>query len=312
MKGKNKMKKLLFVFTAMCIALLSVMSFSAYAADGVNVTVNGEAIEFDASPVIISGRTMIPARAVFEKMGATVLWDPYSEGGYVSVITPDESVVVFASAAGGENYMVKDNFKKIGLDSPAVIREGRTLVPLRAISEAFGAGVSWDGETRTAAITFEPVEKGLDEATVSANEAVLFEDAEKEISAKDGEAEVSPMPMYENGSKFYRGVCAKEQKQYKYGSDKTASESEYKLYGTINGKVIPYNEFEYYLKVVKDNALYSGEELSEESAKEKAEKEMFFLRVAAAKSEADGVETDKEFYDTADYFSRMYFMEEEE
>ena len=76
MKGKNKMKKLLFVFTAMCIALLSVMSFSAFAADGVNVTVNGEAIEFDASPVIISGRTMIPARAVFEKMGATVLWDP--------------------------------------------------------------------------------------------------------------------------------------------------------------------------------------------------------------------------------------------
>ena len=36
----------------------------------------------------------------------------------------------------------------ITLDVPAMIMNDRTLVPLRAVSEAFGAEVSWDGERK--------------------------------------------------------------------------------------------------------------------------------------------------------------------
>lgn len=40
----------------------------------------------------------------------------------------------------------------IKFDTPPVIQEGRTLVPVRAISEAFGAEVSWDPENKKVAI----------------------------------------------------------------------------------------------------------------------------------------------------------------
>ena len=41
------------------------------------------------------------------------------------------------------------------LDAPPVIRNGRTFVPLRFISEVFGAEVSWDQVTRTVTVVFD-------------------------------------------------------------------------------------------------------------------------------------------------------------
>ena len=43
--------------------------------ENIKVLVNNELIQFDVAPVIINGRTLIPIRAVVEKMGYTVEWD---------------------------------------------------------------------------------------------------------------------------------------------------------------------------------------------------------------------------------------------
>lgn len=43
--------------------------------EDIKVLVNNELIQFDVSPVIINGRTLIPIRSVVEKMGCTVDWD---------------------------------------------------------------------------------------------------------------------------------------------------------------------------------------------------------------------------------------------
>ena len=48
----------------------------------------------------------------------------------------------------GDNKLYK-NGSPIELDVPAQIVNGRTLVPVRAVSEAFGCDVSWDGDTKT-------------------------------------------------------------------------------------------------------------------------------------------------------------------
>ena len=45
-----------------------------------------------------------------------------------------------------------DSAQKVILDTPPIIVNNRTLVPLRAISEAFGSDVQWDGETKTVII----------------------------------------------------------------------------------------------------------------------------------------------------------------
>lgn len=42
----------------------------------INVTFNGRFLDFDQPPVIINGRVLVPLRAIFEAMGATVKWIP--------------------------------------------------------------------------------------------------------------------------------------------------------------------------------------------------------------------------------------------
>ncbi|ACI18144.1 anion ABC transporter anion-binding protein [Coprothermobacter proteolyticus DSM 5265] len=45
--------------------------------------------------------------------------------------------------------------KPYQLDAPPYIKNGRTMVPIRAVTEPFGAKVDWDGATRTVIISFQ-------------------------------------------------------------------------------------------------------------------------------------------------------------
>ena len=52
------------------------MATTTFCASNINVTLNGLAISFgDAKPEIINGRTMVPVRGLFEKMGYSIKWD---------------------------------------------------------------------------------------------------------------------------------------------------------------------------------------------------------------------------------------------
>lgn len=51
----------------------------------------------------------------------------------------------------GSSTMQKDG-KDITLDVPAQLINDRTLVPVRAIAEAFGCNVDWNGNTQTVTI----------------------------------------------------------------------------------------------------------------------------------------------------------------
>lgn len=53
-----------------------------------------------------------------------------------------------------KNELYTDN-KMIWLDTPPRLIEGRTLVPLRAVSKCFGAQVEWDGDTQLITITWK-------------------------------------------------------------------------------------------------------------------------------------------------------------
>ena len=46
------------------------------------------------------------------------------------------------------------NGKEVVLDVAPFIVNGRTLVPIRFISETFGAQVNWDGNTKTVTIVY--------------------------------------------------------------------------------------------------------------------------------------------------------------
>jgi uncharacterized membrane protein len=113
---------------------------------GVKVTLNGKQISFDVQPFIRDGRTIVPARAIAEALGAQVLWD---SGTRSAVITKGEMTIRLP--IGSKNAQV--NGKTVALDVPAEIQNGRTLVPLRFLAENLRFSVSWDAAAQTAELT---------------------------------------------------------------------------------------------------------------------------------------------------------------
>lgn len=113
----------------------------AYA--GVKVRVNGDLVEFDEQAALIENeRTLVPVRAVTQTLGAAVAWD--GESREVSLKKDDMEISLTIDS---DTAFV--NGEAEALDEPARIKNGRTLVPLRFIAEAFGVRTLWDGETRT-------------------------------------------------------------------------------------------------------------------------------------------------------------------
>lgn len=104
-------------------------------------------LPLEASPFIHNGRTMVPVRLIAETFGAEVLWDSVTRG---IIITLNDTVI--AMQIGNTLVMVNGIEKK--LDAPPIIRSGRTFLPLRFISEAFGAKVDYENATRKITILY--------------------------------------------------------------------------------------------------------------------------------------------------------------
>ena len=118
----------------------------APADDTIKVLLNGEAIDFaDVAPMIINDRTMVPLRAIFEALGATVEWDDATK-----TVTAKKGDITIKMTIGADSFTRND--EKVSLDSPATIVDSRTLVPVRAIAESFGSKVGWIAESKTVTI----------------------------------------------------------------------------------------------------------------------------------------------------------------
>ena len=109
-------------------------------AQEVSVYLNNERMVFDQNPIIENGRTLVPLRSIFEGLGAEVKWDPDIQE--VRGISNDKEVIL---RIGDTAATV--NGQPVTLDVAAKIENGRTLVPLRVISESLGTEVKWDAET---------------------------------------------------------------------------------------------------------------------------------------------------------------------
>ena len=113
---------------------------------GITVTLNGKALQFDVQPQLINSRTMVPLRAIFEALGATVNCNDDTQ----TVTSSKDNTSISLTINSSTMYV---NGSSITLDSPACIIDGRTLVPVRAISEAYGVNVEWQQATQTVVLT---------------------------------------------------------------------------------------------------------------------------------------------------------------
>ena len=146
----------------MILSLLTfVLWIPSFAAEDIRIEIDGKPLVLEVAPVIEEGRTLVPFRAIFEALGLKIDW--VSEGRIATAYNADMNVSVKIDAAYGNI-----NGELIQLDTPGKIVDGRTLVPLRFISEAFGNTVTWNPEMRLISITshFEPYAYTQDLPTV--------------------------------------------------------------------------------------------------------------------------------------------------
>ncbi len=119
--------------------VLQIGSKSAY--------IDGIRVELDVPPFTKNGRTLVPFRFIGEALSAEVKWDAAKkmasyvlDGNRVDVILGNKTAYV--------------NGKEVLLDVAPLIQDGRTFVPIRFVTEALGASVVWEANTKKIYITY--------------------------------------------------------------------------------------------------------------------------------------------------------------
>ncbi|HEX8550084.1 MAG TPA: copper amine oxidase N-terminal domain-containing protein [Abditibacteriaceae bacterium] len=120
---------------------------AAHAQGGITVLLNGQVLNLGATGATQSaGRVLVPLRGVFEALGANVDYDANTQTVFATSGATQMQLRIGSTQA---NVNGQTRF----LDVPAQTRFGRTLVPLRFVSESLGATVSWNEAQRTVYIT---------------------------------------------------------------------------------------------------------------------------------------------------------------
>lgn len=118
----------------------------AFATNDITVTIDGQRVAFQGQPpVIITGRTLVPVRGVFETLGFNVNWN--SQLRQVTLTRDDDTIVITIDSS-----VFTHNGVRHTLDVPAQTINGRTLLPIRALVEAVGYNIRWNGTTATVLI----------------------------------------------------------------------------------------------------------------------------------------------------------------
>ncbi len=158
----KNIKKIWATVLVIAVAVTILTGFSSVRAnDEIIVTLDGAKIDFDVKPQIIDGRTVVPLRKIFEEIGALVKWD-----GETQTVSARKSSKTITMTIGSTDMQIDKGktddvgnpiIETVTLDVPAQVLDGRTLVPARAISEAFGLNVDWDKDSKTVIVTDDEV-----------------------------------------------------------------------------------------------------------------------------------------------------------
>lgn len=117
-----------------------------YSAEEVKLIVNGNELkDLTMPPIILNSYTLVPAREVFEELGAVVDWKSDLQQVYITY----QDTLVLISIDSTKAYV---NGESGTMDIPAKIINDKTMIPVRFVSEAIGMNVEWKSDTRTIVI----------------------------------------------------------------------------------------------------------------------------------------------------------------
>lgn len=149
------MKRRLTSILCLALALCMLMCTGAMAAEnpksGPSVRVNGQTVRFpDGQPFIDeNSRTMIPVRFVTEQLGATVTWDGKTQTANIS---KDGTMVAITISKTDLKVTKNGKTETVKMDTAAILKDGRTYVPIRFVAEALDAVVDYSDVYQTVGI----------------------------------------------------------------------------------------------------------------------------------------------------------------
>lgn len=142
----ERVKKLWITMLAGFLILPMLFQAPAQAATPIRIYIDGVRLATDQAPIMVKGRTMLPLRAIFEALGAKILWNQKTQTA--TAIKDDTTIVLKIGSK-----VATINNKAVTLDVPGQNLKGRTMVPVRFVSEALGQEVGWNSKTQTVTIT---------------------------------------------------------------------------------------------------------------------------------------------------------------
>lgn len=121
----------------------------------IQVVMNGQALELEQNPRLVNNRVLVPLRAIFSTLGASVKWEQSTQSITATKGNNDIKLIV-----GSDKAWI--NGTETILDVPAEVYDGFTLVPIRFVSEALDAKLSWDQSMRVITIEAEQALPAID------------------------------------------------------------------------------------------------------------------------------------------------------
>lgn len=167
MSHRNIIAKFLLAFVLAFAVITPFQPQEAEAASPVAVYVNGQRLAKNGE--VVSGSTLVPMRAIFEALGATVQY--FGDTQSISAFDPTTNKIM-SMTVNDKNMFCADNseFSKYAsnptsqatinfvlehtsvVSVPPTVISGNTMVPVRVVSESLNCKVDWNGKTQTVTI----------------------------------------------------------------------------------------------------------------------------------------------------------------
>lgn len=190
--------------------------------DNVNISINGKKMEFSSEikPRIINDSTYIPLRSILSNIGINVYWDEYDKNEILReqliTCTKNKTILQFSRTlnSSGANTWTLKKWENSTTNTPGenidiiylqpVLIENSSYIPLRIVSESFGAEVIWEAATRTVLINCDATNEYLyDSATIGKMEDFTQEMAQTYLTSDFTSIIPYKTPYFAPQGKFY-------------------------------------------------------------------------------------------------------------
>nr|WP_306220711.1 exosporium glycoprotein BclB-related protein [Cohnella sp. WQ 127256] len=121
----------------------------SYAASAIKLEVNGISISDEHAPVLINQTVLVPFKSISDTFKTSIHWDQRTK---TATLIKDNVTAVLVMGSIKATVTIDSIAKEIDLAEPAQIKNGRVMVPIRALADIFGAKVSWDKSSQTVKI----------------------------------------------------------------------------------------------------------------------------------------------------------------